>query len=299
MNSFLLTNLAAADFLMGVYLLIIAYKDASWKGVYYKHHFAWRDSNLCIAAGVIATISNEVSVFSLLVITMDRFICIVFPFRFEKLSLKKVMLIMGIVWSVGIIIALAPLFNDAYFFDEDGKVNLFGQTPLCLALMLSRERSAGWEYSVFVFVAVNGFSFVFIAIAYAIMYHAATKDGNAVRSTRMKQDTTIAKRMMLIILADFFCWFPVIVLTIMALKGSLYDPTQEVYAWTAVFVLPINSSINPYLYTFSTRFLRERIFGKGNPQNRQQQLKPAPKQGNDRYCVHISATYLPPSRLAR
>ena len=289
-NSFLLTNLAAADFLMGVYLLIIAWKDASWRGVYYKHHFAWRDSALCTAAGVIATISNEVSVFSLLMITIDRLICIAFPFRLEKLSLKKAMFIMGTVWSVGIVIALAPLFNDAYFFDEDGKVNLFGQTPLCLALMLSSERSAGWEYSVFVFVAVNGFSFFYITIAYSMMFRAATKAGNAVRSTRMKQDSTIAKRMMLIILADFFCWFPVIVLTVMALKGSLYDPTQEVYAWTAVFVLPINSSINPYVYTFSTRFLRERIFGKGNAQNGRQQQNAAPKQGKLRYYYGSCST---------
>ncbi len=62
-NSFLLTNLAAADLLMGVYLFIIAFKDTSWEGVYYNHHFAWRESYLCFTAGIIATISNEVSVF--------------------------------------------------------------------------------------------------------------------------------------------------------------------------------------------------------------------------------------------
>ena len=283
-NSFLLTNLAAADLLMGVYLFIIAFKDTSWEGVYYNHHFAWRESYLCFTARIIATISNEVSVFSLLVITFDRLICIVFPFRFQRLSLKKAIYIMGIVWLVGAIVAFAPLFNDSYFFDEDGKVNLFGQTALCLPFMLSSERSAGWEYSVFLFVALNGFSFLCIAIAYAMMYHTATKAGSAVRSTRMKQDSTIAKRMMFIILADFLCWFPVIILTIMALTENLYDPTQEVYAWTAVFVLPINSSINPYLYTFSTRFVQEKIFGAGNIKNREQQPNIASHPGTFYYC---------------
>lgn len=282
-NSFLLTNLAAADFLMGVYLLIIAFKDKSWNGVYYKHHFAWRESDLCIIAGVIATISNEASVFSLLIITLDRLICIVFQFRFQRLSLRKAIFIMAIVWSISIVIALAPLFNDAYFFDEDGKVNLFGQTALCLPFSLSSERPAGREYSVLVFVALNGFSFFCIAIAYSIIYRTATKAGNAVRSTRINQDSAIAKRMMFIILADFLCWFPVIILTIMALAESLHDPSQEVYAWTAVFVLPINSSVNPYLYTFSTRFVQEKIFGAESVQNRQHQPSVASQPGKF-YC---------------
>lgn len=275
-NSFLLANLAAADFLMGVYLLLIAYEDKSWEGEYYKHDFSWRESDMCIITGVIATLSNEVSVLTLFVITLDRLICIAFSFRFQRLSMTKVVYIMAIVWAIGITIALAPLFNDAYFYDEDSKVNLFGQTAVCLPFMLSRERSAGWEYSVFVFVALNGFLFFCIAIAYAVVYRTATKTGNAVRSTRIKQDSTIAKRMMFIILADFFCWFPVIILSIMALTGSLYDPSQEVYAWTAVFVLPINSSVNPYLYTFSTRFVQQKIFGA---ENRHQQPNEAAKSG--------------------
>lgn len=41
-QSFVLTNLACADFLMGVYLLIIAIKDLQWKGKYFKHDVAWR-----------------------------------------------------------------------------------------------------------------------------------------------------------------------------------------------------------------------------------------------------------------
>ena len=36
-HSFLLTNLAISDLLMGVYLLIIAFKDVQWRGEYFKH----------------------------------------------------------------------------------------------------------------------------------------------------------------------------------------------------------------------------------------------------------------------
>jgi len=33
------------------------------------------------------------------------------------------------------------------------------------------------------------------------------------------------------------------------LAGHVFD--SEVYSWVAVFVLPVNAAINPFLYTFS------------------------------------------------
>ena len=258
-NSFLLTNLAAADFLMGVYLLIIAYKDTAWQGVYFKHDILWRASDLCVFAGVISTISSEVSVLTLSLITFDRMICILFPFRFRRISMKKATVIMMFVWLLGCAISVAPLFKNDYFYDYVNNVHFFGRSAVCLPFQLSSDRPAGWEYSVCIFIFLNGFSFLYIIVAYFLMYRTIITAGSAVRSTRMNQDSTIAKRMMFIILTDFFCWFPVIIVSVLSLTGNLYDPRKEVYAWIAVFVLPINSSINPLLYTFSTPFVRKRM----------------------------------------
>ena len=180
-NSFLLTNLAVADFLMGVYMLIIAYKDTIWDGVYFKHDFSWRASNLCIFAGVISTISSEVSVLTLTVVTLDRLVCIVFPFRFRRWSMKKVVVIMIVVWTIGFGIALAPLLYDPYFYDYQHNVHFFGRSAVCLPLQLSSERPSGWQYSVFVFLVLNGSSFMFILLAYVFMYHSIVKTASAVR----------------------------------------------------------------------------------------------------------------------
>ncbi|XP_028413946.1 G-protein coupled receptor GRL101-like [Dendronephthya gigantea] len=257
--SFLLTNLAVADFLMGVYLLIISYKDTVLNGVYFKHDISWRASNLCIFAGVISTLSSEVSVLTLTVITLERMICIIFTLKFQRWSMKKAWGIMIVVWLIGLCISIIPLLNDAYFYDYKQNSHFFGRSPVCLPLQLSSDRPAGWEYSVFVFLVLNGVSFLFILLAYVFMYRSIVKAARSVRSTRVKKDSTIAKRMMFIILTDFLCWFPVIILSILALTGNLYDPSKQVYAWVAVFVLPINSSINPLLYTFSTPYVRKMI----------------------------------------
>ena len=258
-NSFLLTNLAVADFLMGVYMLIIASKDRAWDGIYFKHDISWRASDLCKFAGVLSTVSSEVSVLTLAVITLERMICIVFSFKCQRWSIKKASGIMCVVWILGILISLAPLFHEDYFYDYENDMHFFGHSAVCLPFQLSNERSAGWEYSVCIFIVLNGVSFLFILLAYVMMYHVIVKASNAVRSTKENQDSTIAKRMMFIIVTDFLCWFPVITISILALTGNLYDPSKQVYAWVAVFVLPINSSINPLLYTFSTPYVRNKL----------------------------------------
>ena len=261
-SSFLLTNLAVADLLMGVYMLIIASKDREWHGIYFKHDVSWRASNLCIFAGVLSTISSEVSVLTLTVITLERLICIVFQFRFNRWSMKKASRIMFFIWITGLLLSLLPILYDSYFYDYKNSANFYGKSAVCLPFELSADHHPGWEYSVSVFLVLNGMSFLFILLAYVFMYRTIVKASNAVRSTRVNNDTAIARRMMFIILTDFLCWFPVIIISIVALTGNLHDPSKQVYAWIAVFVLPINSSINPLLYTFSTPYVQEKFRSK-------------------------------------
>ena len=258
---------------MGVYMLIIAYKNTIWQGEYFKHDISWRSSKLCIFAGVVSTISSEVSVLTLTVITIDRLICIVFAFRFRRMSFKTAVVSMIFVWLLGLAISITPLLHNDYFYDFDRNVHFYGRAPVCLPFHLSAEKIPGWEYSVTIFLGLNGVSFIFILVAYLFMYRTVTKASNAVRSTRMKQNSTIATRMIFIILTDFLCWFPVIIISILSLTGHLDDPNGAAYAWIAVFVVPINSAINPLIYTFSTPFARGIFCKKTTPSK-------LPKPGN-------------------
>ncbi|XP_078369213.1 uncharacterized protein LOC144653157 isoform X3 [Oculina patagonica] len=258
-HAFLLTNLAVSDFLMGLYLLIIAIKDTQWQGEYFKHDFTWRTGKLCQFAGVLSMVSSEVSVAMLTIITADRLICIVFPFRFKRLSLKRVYLLCAIVWLLGIVVSTVPLMGITYFVDENTGFGFYGRSAVCLPLQLSSDRPAGWEYSVSFFIAFNFITFMFMLVAYIAMFITAKRIGGAVRSTSVNRETAMAAKMMFIILTDFFCWMPVIIIGVLSLTGNLYDPKQLVYVWIAVFVLPVNSSINPLLYTFSTTTTRKKI----------------------------------------
>ena len=74
----------------------------------------------------------------------------------------------------------------------------------------------------------------------------------AVRSTNLNKESAMAKRLVFIVMTDFCCWMPIIIISILSLTGNFEDPDKIAYVWIAVFVLPLNSSLNPILYTFST-----------------------------------------------
>ena len=217
------------------------------------HDLEWRNGTLCKCAGIISTISSEVSVIMLTAMTADRLVSIVFPFTVKSLSLKKGRLICILAWTAGIVFAIFPIVGISYFYDNTNEVGFYGRSAVCLPLQLSSDKLAGWEYSVAIFIGFNATSFVFIMGAYIVMFKTVYQISKDVGSVHSSRDASVAKRMLFIVLTDFCCWVPVIVIGILSLTGNFHDPTNQIYVWIAVFVLPVNSSLNPILYTFSTR----------------------------------------------
>nr|XP_006819774.1 PREDICTED: G-protein coupled receptor GRL101-like [Saccoglossus kowalevskii] len=243
-HSFLITNLAVGDMCMGIYLLIIAVVDAYYRGEYIAHDNMWRRSTLCKAAGFLSAFSSELSVFTLTVITLDRLVCIVFPFRFKRLQFHGACRVMAAVWLAVFFLSAIPLLGIHYFG------NYYGRSGVCLALHITPDKPKGWEYSVFVFLVLNLVNFLAIMLSYVAMFVVATRTQQAVRNRDMKTENAMAKRVTLIVMSDFCCWVPIILLGFASLGGAVIPP--RVYAWVAVFVLPLNSAINPLLYTIST-----------------------------------------------
>ncbi|XP_070556438.1 G-protein coupled receptor GRL101-like [Ptychodera flava] len=247
-HTFLIWNLAVADFLMGTYMLIIASVDMNYLGVYVTYDASWRSSPLCSVAGFLASLSSEMSVFSLTVITLDRFLLIVFPLKFIRIPLKTAIIIMVFGWVAVAFLSFLPLVGFSYFGDS-----FYSRSPVCLSLHLTNEHTPGWLYSVVIFIFLNFLSFIAISILYLTMYLAIRRTTLATGvqlQQKARETAAIAKRMTLIVLTDFFCWVPIAVMGMLALTDTVTIP-GSVYAWAAVFILPINSAINPFLYTIS------------------------------------------------
>ena len=83
--------------------------------------------------------------------------------------------------------------------------------------------------------------------------------GGSKTNNNLNRESALARRVFAIILTDLCCWIPVIILSILALVKKFNDPDGTTYVWFAVFVLPVNSSVNPLLYTFSTPKVRTQV----------------------------------------
>ncbi|XP_050412354.1 G-protein coupled receptor GRL101 [Patella vulgata] len=243
-NGIIVANLSLADFFMGIYMLIIASADVLYRGTYSWNDVWWRNSYVCKLAGFIATFSSEASVMFLCLITIDRVIAIKFPFSKLKITKKSAALYVSAIWILSLCFAFFPLIATSYFKDQ-----FFSRTGVCLGLPLTRDRSPGWEYGVGIFIVWNFICFVVIALGQGLIYHEIRQSSQRLQFQR-KSDMTVARKLSFIVMSDFICWFPICVLGLMALRG--YVIPGEVYAWTAVFILPINSALNPIIYTASS-----------------------------------------------
>ena len=252
----LVTQLGMSDLLMGVYLLIVASKDVQYSGEYVWHDNTWRHSDLCKTAGFLSTLSSEVSSLFILLITVDRFLVIKYPFGQRRLSLVGIVTCSILAWGLGLILAAVPLLPPTKHWD------IYTSNAVCLGLPLLSERRPGWQYSTVVLIAFNSLLCVAIALGQLGIYRAvssgrksapasgapcSTFSSSAELSPRMKEDLALARRLAAVAFTDLLCWMPVGVLGLLALAGQGLD--GDAYAWVAVFVLPVNSALNPVLYS--------------------------------------------------
>lgn len=168
----------------------------------------------------ICSFCSELSIFTLLIITLDRLFTILVPFHLKiRLTFTSARVSMLIVWFFVLSIALTPFLPISYF------EHFYGRSGVCLALHITPEPFPGFEYSLFIFLGVNMSACLLIVLAYAGMYIVALKthraadqnpENNAVRN---RKESRLARRMVLIISTNLACYLPISILSIMALAN--------------------------------------------------------------------------------
>ena len=66
----------------------------------------------------------------------------------------------------------------------------------------------------------------------------------------MRKQIKLTAKVTVIVATDFLCWAPIIIIGILV-QCQIITLPPSVYAWSITFVLPINSAINPFLYTIA------------------------------------------------
>lgn len=199
-------NLGAADFLMGIYLFIIAGANLMFSGHYGLEDESWRNSHVCTLAGVLAILSSEASVFFVLLITIDIILIILYP----SCSLRKrnwfSLLISIVVWIVSLILSLLPLFGIKYFN------GYYSSSGICISLPLSVPGKFGWGYSMILFVGANFGIFIAILLGQLFIFVnliCVGKQINSNNTIQQRKEISLGKTLIAVAITDMSCWIPI------------------------------------------------------------------------------------------
>lgn len=240
---FLMCNLAFADFCMGVYLLLIASVDLYTHSEYYNHAIDWQTGPGCNTAGFFTVFASELSVYTLTVITLERWYAITFAMRLDrKLRLRHAYTIMAGGWVSCFLLALLPMVGISSYAKVSICLPMDTDTPLALA------------YIVLVLL-LNVVAFVIVCSCYVKIYITVRSPQYNPRD----KDTKIAKRMAVLIFTDFMCMAPI---SFYALSALMNKPLITVTNSKILLVLfyPLNSCANPFLYAIFTKAFQRDVF---------------------------------------
>ncbi|XP_030009576.1 relaxin receptor 2a [Sphaeramia orbicularis] len=246
--------LCCADCLMGVYLFFVGVFDVKFRGQYNRNALLWMESIGCRTIGFLAMLSSEVSVLLLTYLTLEKFVVIVFPFSNLRPGKHQTMVFLVSIWLLGFVIAAVPLMNEEVFG------NYYGRNGVCFPLHSDRqEKPTSKGYSTGIFLGLNLLAFLVIVFCYSSMFYSIYKTGiNAADlKSRLHKDVAVANRFFFIVFSDALCWIPIFLVKVLSLLEVEIPGT--ISSWVVIFILPINSALNPILYTLTTSFFREQV----------------------------------------
>ncbi len=251
-QKFMIRQLACSDILYGIYLLVIAVTDLLLGGNYIIHDLEWRSSITCHISTILASISIVVSAITLVFITALRHGIITNPHK-ETFwhSSFKVSILMVLTWIIAIctmsmVIRVQWWASKGVFLQHNG---------LCLIFISDKAMPVNVSINI-TLNSVLHVALILIMAFYCKLYTYSKKTSRDASNIGKKTEarnqniTHLVFNLWLIIATNIICWIPVVLTSIVLLAVNQVGMNATVIM--AIFILPINSALNPVIFTFNT-----------------------------------------------
>ncbi|XP_052741383.1 lutropin-choriogonadotropic hormone receptor isoform X2 [Bicyclus anynana] len=242
---FLMCHLAFSDLCTGLYLFMLAVVDLRSYGEFFNYAYDWQYGVGCKIAGFLSVFSGQLSVFTLTIVTLERWFAITYAIYLERrISLGAAAKIMIGGWMFSILMAGMPLAG----------VSDYSSTSICLPVESEGVGDAVYQGSLFM---TNAVAWVTIVVCYVQIYRSLGGGGEKYggRAAAAAAERRIANKMALLIGTDLLCWAPVAFFGVTALAGvPLVDVSHGKVL--LVFFYPLNACANPFLYAILTKQYR-------------------------------------------
>ena len=200
---------------------------------------------LCKLIVYVPAVSYGVSCQSLVLITVDRFVAVVFPLRSTVISCKLFPFVITATW----IIALAfysPWLNSAKVVEVKGR-------SVCSVIDISDEIKS-WQIAVVITNYIIIITIVLLVILYSIIViklKLQTRPGeqsNNAEKKRAKRNRKVLRMACAIVLAFSLCCVPMLTLGFMSLFPKIMSSCGvPIFVFIAIFMYHVNCAVNPII----------------------------------------------------
>ncbi|XP_051968823.1 neuropeptide FF receptor 1-like [Xyrauchen texanus] len=254
-NIFIL-NLAISDLLVGIFCLPITLVDNLITG--------WPfDVVICKMSGLVQGASVSASVFTLVVIAVERFRCIVYPFQ-QKLTQRQSIIMIGFIWALATAImcpsaVTLTVSQDVLHFMVDRDNIVY---PLFTCWEAWPDQSMRKMYTTVLFSLIYLAPVTLIVIMYTriaiklVKSPASIRDAHAAEESRrvFRRKLRVVNMLLIVALLFTVSWLPLWILIMLTDYGNLSESQLDL---VAVYIFPFahwlaffNSSVNPVIYGY-------------------------------------------------
>ncbi|RDD47553.1 G-protein coupled receptor GRL101-like protein [Trichoplax sp. H2] len=250
---YLICNLAIADLLGSIYLIIIASAD-----VYYGYHYPnvfrnpnrgnvtnpWLLSPFCHLSRFIFFLSSIMSIALTFVIAVDRFIAVIFPYSKFRFDLYRCRIITTACWFIVICYALIPTIRHLIYRITKG---FDSNSNLCLYRDVVRKHTFNFIRSrQIIYFILTG---AIIVLYNAIIIYVKLKSSN-MRSQLNKVEKKIFLVMLFITISNIFTLLPTFLVMIFSNNREFNISIQSFQLMLPIFIFAIyfSAAINPIIY---------------------------------------------------
>nr|CAB3262641.1 uncharacterized protein LOC100181212 [Phallusia mammillata] len=126
----------------------------------------------------------------------------------------------------------------------EGYFGYYSNNAVCLPKLFVTTEDSAWAYSCGI-MTFDLAAFLYVLVAYVVIYHDAARSVSANRND--EENKIMQARITRLVLTDFACWGPVCIIAFLSLAGVAIHPLA--YSIVAIVFLPINSALNPIIYS--------------------------------------------------
>uniref|UniRef100_H2YQ53 G-protein coupled receptors family 1 profile domain-containing protein n=1 Tax=Ciona savignyi TaxID=51511 RepID=H2YQ53_CIOSA len=183
-----------------------------------------------------------------------------FPnYFYRELTLKKVDLF-NMAQRINRSIPFVGNWQDAKNKVEDtfqslsirGEFGYYSENSVCMPDLFSKKGFNAWQFSCFI-ITFNFLLFLYVVASYVIIYRRSTQ----MKAKKAGSNFILQARITRLILTDFACWIPICILAYLSFAGVQLQPI--VYVISAGVLLPINSALNPIIYSSAISDLASKV----------------------------------------